>query len=304
MGGTVNHIMTANPSTPPHALDLLSTSPNFGTCAPPACIYGAPYIAFQIEGKWYVSSGNCHHWDCPRCGQLRAKAEYWRIVQGAVGLSEAGYPLYFQTITTRGKGLPVREAEAGYLAWTNRLLDAYRARVKKQGGYWAYVQVTERQKRRHPHSHILTTFEPGDLEDGFVEKWKTGTDGRFIEKVPVLRSPWLRKAVGRAGLGEQYDISRVKSPAAVSRYIGKYLFKQMAHTADWPKGWKRVRYSQNWPKPPDHETTGMALLSWDDWRALSRKTSVLVALDTDAFEYASWRLLEADTLIYRSKRAD
>lgn len=286
-------------------LDLLSTSPNFGTCAPsPKCSYGAIYIAYCVEGNWYVTQGNCHHWDCPRCGLLRAKEEYWRIVHGSAQLSEAGHTLYFQTITTRGKGLSVREAEANYLTWTNRLLDAYRARVKKQGGTWVYVQVTERQKRRHPHSHLLTTFHPYDIVEGYVSKWRTGKDGRFNEQVSVLRSDWLHSAVTRSGLGEQYDISVVRNHAAVSRYIGKYLFKSALHTTDWPKGWKRVRYSQSWPKEPEADVTGMPLLSWQDWEELSRLTWRVQAIGEDCFEYASWKLAESDTLVFRSKRKE
>jgi len=132
--------------TPP-SLDLFSISQKI-------CIYSAPFIAV-IEGKkGRIIQANCNHWDCPRCGILRAKHEYGRIVNGAKLLGET-HALYFYTFTCRGKTLPIHKAQKDYLLWTNRLLSNMRAMCRKEGGTWAYVQVTERQKRGHPHSHLI-----------------------------------------------------------------------------------------------------------------------------------------------------
>jgi hypothetical protein len=288
-------------------LDLRSTSqtkgtPDFDFAPPVPCIYNSPYLAYCREGKDYaITQGNCHHWDCPRCGVGRAKREYWRIVNGCAEIVQQGHSLNFITITTRGAGLSVAEAEQNYLLWTNRLLTNLRTKTARYGGFWCYVQVTERQKRKHPHSHILTTYKPFDSVEGVKENWHTGYTGRLeLEYVDALRSDSLQAAVCSSGLGEQYDFSHVRSERAVSRYVGKYLFKSSLLTV-WPKGWKRVRYSQNWPSNEIKATDGFVLLSWRDWENLAKK-AVRVSCDTDdTFDYASWKLRESDTIVTKRK---
>jgi len=291
------------------ALDLSSTSPNFGLVLPsqplPKCGYANVWFGYQIEGNKYgISQGCCNHWDCPRCGQIRAKTEYARMVYGIEQLGRADKPLWFQTITCRGRSLSRENADTGYLEWTNRLLDSYRARTKKLGQEWCYVQVTERQKRGLPHSHFLTTFQPGDLVDGCISKWKVIRGDLVETKVQALRSNWLHKTVIRSGLGEQYDISRVRSAAAASRYVAKYLFKQTMRDAGWPKGWKRIRYSQSFPKLPDIKTDAFVLRSQEDWNNLGKRAVVVIAADEDVREYAQWKLFNFDTIVKGRKHAN
>lgn len=260
-----------------YSLDPFSTSPTGGAFPTEGivqssgfkCIYGAPYFAYEREKRYYgVTQGCCNHWDCPKCGLARAKHEYGRIVEGCVSLSEK-HKLHFITITCRGKALSLREANARYLEWTNRFLDACRIKAKRSGKDWYYVQVTEKQKRGHPHSHILTTFDPEDIYLGHV--WKRdiwdGVSQNFRDL--ALRSDWLAQAVVNAGLGSQYDISIVRTAQAASRYVAKYMFKDDMFGTHWPKGWKRVRYSQSFPKLPERETSAFVLLSRFDWQKLA-----------------------------------
>lgn len=128
-------------------LDLFSTSPTYSEDCAVFCTYHAPYFAFHKHDKTYgVVQGCCNHWDCPRCGIQRAKHEYGRIVEGCKKLSER-YQLWFITITCRGKEMTAQEADENYGYWTNRLLDMWRLQSKRTHQTWAYVQVTERQKR-------------------------------------------------------------------------------------------------------------------------------------------------------------
>jgi hypothetical protein len=272
------------------ALDLFSTSQtkfDFGLSPSPRlkCINHAPYFAYVTEGNHYaVTQGNCHSWSCPRCGIGRAKQEYWRIVNGSLSLVEQGHTLYFLTITTRGAGLSVKEAEGSYLEWTNRLLTNLRTKATRNADYWCYSQVTERQKRRHPHSHILTTFDPHDAIEGVKPGYTTGKDGvkRYGDQ-KVLRSEILFQAVKSAGLGEQYDLSEVRKPEAVSRYVGKYLFKSSLLTT-WPEGWRRVRYSQNWPKTELEKSDAFALIKREDWYNLATCADTITCMGHDCFE--------------------
>jgi len=114
-------------------LDLFSTSPTSAlqerVALSSPCAYNAPFFAYQTEQKtWHVTQGNCHHWDCPRCGLGRAKQEYGRMVSGCRLLAEK-HDLFFITITCKGREITHEYAEENYGKWTNRLLDACRSKL-------------------------------------------------------------------------------------------------------------------------------------------------------------------------------
>lgn len=225
------------------------------------CEYGSPLVAYVINGRGFISQGDCNHWDCARCGIIRAKTEYRRIVDGCELLGKT-HQLYFWTLTCRGRDMPLAEAEEHYLEWTNRLLTNARTVAKRASMHWAYVQVTERQKRTraHPHSHIITTFLPTDAV-------KT-SDGVGAE---VMVSEWFSRANFTAGLGAQHKITEVRNSSAVSRYVAKYLFKD-TFSDRFPAHWKRVRYSANFPKPMPIQTEfSVQLFKPSDWRKVDNQ---------------------------------
>ena len=262
------------------------------------CTYNAPFFAYQIKLAHYgVTQGCCNHWDCKRCGVQRAREEYGRMVEGIRTLA-ATMPLYMLTITCQGEGESVEKSEELYGKRTNRFLTSFRSRVKRKGGQWHYVQVTERQKRRHPHSHFLTTSNPFDLYDGYVQKWKNGHDGNDgYKSVPALRSNWLSNALVKSELGEQYDVSLVRSTEGASRYCAKYLFKPSIFAGDWPKGWKRIRYSQDFPKLPGMTTDAFPLIDFHDWHLLSRRAAVVTVTDPNVLIDVEYHLAHGDTIV-------
>lgn len=286
----------------PATLDLFSTSPTTALqeryANSSVCIYNAPYFAYPTQGKtWAVTQGNCHHWDCPRCGLGRAKQEYGRMVEGCRKLAET-QTLYFITITCRGKEISHEYAEKHYGEWTNRLLDTARAKWKRSGKEWHYVQVTERQKRLHPHSHFITTFCPPVSSSTTVRKPKITASGQYEQFVSThLRSDWFAGQLRASGLGEQYDITKVQSAEGASRYVAKYLFKPSIFTTDWPKGWKRIRYSQKFPKQEEQKTDAIVLLTREDWVTLSEKAVVVTCPDLDVYEVVTTKLTGSDVLV-------
>jgi|SRR5919204_1404600 hypothetical protein len=286
------------------SLDLFSTSPTLfpDLCAFHRCAYNAPFFAVARAGKRFrVVQGCCNHWNCPRCGIQVARAHYGRIVAGAREIAQ-NQQLYFVTVTCRGKEVSVDEAKSHYLEWTSRFLDACYTRSKRADVDWYYVQVTELQKRGHPHSHILTTFCPTDVIDGFKDDWKRGRNGLLeCRKVKCLRSDWMREQVVKSGLGEQYDISKVRTVEAASRYVAKYMFKKSQFNADFPARWKRVRYSQSWPKLEKPKADAFVLLSREDWKSLADRAVVVDAETGDAYESASYFLRSADVIINETK---
>jgi len=286
------------------SLDLYSTSPTDAVkglvlSSVLRCEYGAPYFAFCRGGARYgVVQGCCNHWNCVRCGLQVAKQHYGRIVEGARELAKDN-DMWFITITCRGADLSEAEATKNYLAWTSKFLDACYTKAKRSGQIWSYVQVTEKQKRGHPHSHILTTFQPGDLIAGVVENWVTNASGeRAAEYRDALRSEWLQRSVCQSGLGDQYDISKVQTIEGASRYVAKYMFKKSQFESHYPKGWKRVRYAQSWPDQAKPKTDAFVLLSRDDWHSLARKAAVVDAESGDAYETASFYMQGSDTIVY------
>lgn len=264
-----------------------------------SCVNNAPYFAYKIEGKRYgVVQGCCNDWNCPRCGQQRAKEEYGRIVSGAREIGRTD-DLYMMTVTCRGKELTVADAEAHYLEWTNRLLDRLRLQTKRASKKWCYASVTERQTRDHPHSHYLTTYCPPDAV--FVAKGKPKfyyTQGEYYPaKHDTLQSETLERGCFECGLGWQYDISPLGSVEGASRYVAKYLFKASIFDTVWPDGWRRVRYSNNWPKMPKQETDAFVLLKTTDWLYLSRVALTVVTKDDGAKKFVTRKLSGSDTFV-------
>jgi len=263
------------------------------------CLNNAPYFAYQIEGKKYgVVQGCCNDWNCPRCGQQRAREEYGRIVAGARELGKTN-KLYMMTITCLGKELGLEDAERDYLKWTNKVLSRLRADCKRLGILWAYASVTERQDRGHPHSHYLTTYCPDDTTPIKKGEGKTYvTSGEvFPAKHDCLQTFYLEQSCVDAGLGRQYDLSELESVEGASRYVAKYLFKETVFSTKWPKGWKRVRYSQSWPKLPEIKGEAFILLTNFDWYKLGRLAVRIVTKDEGAKQFVGSKLFHSDVIV-------
>jgi len=255
-------------------LDLLSISQKI-------CTYSAPYLAMINGASGKIIQTCCNHWDCPRCGEMRAKHEYGRIVSGAQSLG-AKHKLYFYTFTCRGRDLSLDDAQRDYLLWTNRLLSTMRQRCKKEGGTWVYVQVTERQKRGHPHSHLLMAWIPSDA--------KNGRDDKGNE---CILSEWFKTAHHKAGLGTQCQITEVKSVEATARYVAKYLFKDAQFTR-MPPNWKRIRYSHSFPQKTETEKNQnieyMTVGKDHEWRAIAKLDISFVTDDINLYHIARRRI--------------
>lgn len=267
------------------------------------CVNNAPFFAYKVSDKGYnVVQGNCNDWTCPRCGDLRARKEYGRILEGCRTLAK-DHRLYFITLTCRGKGTSWEQAEAGYYTWTNRLLTTLRKSAKKYDVHWAYVQVTERQARGHPHSHLLTTYHPFDMTNGTKTTWKHTKGKPSATLLECLRSDYLERRCVSAGLGNQYDISEVKTVEGASRYVAKYMFKDTMFSTDWPKKWRRVRYSRSFPKLPEQKSDAFALIKNQDWRKLAQKAVVINPQNEAAYQAAYIAFYHADVIVRKVKDA-
>lgn len=263
------------------------------------CLNNAPFFAYQIKDKkWGIVQGCCNDWNCPKCGQQRAREEYGRFVQGARELAKTN-DLFMLTLTCRGRDLALQDAESGFYGWTNSLLTRLRTESKRKGKTWAYAGVTERQKRQHPHAHYITTYCPDDAV--FIAKGErksfTLSGNFFPAKHDTLQSYKLETACVECGLGEQYDISKINTIEGASRYVAKYLFHEDMFNTKWPKGWRRVRYSNNWPKLPEVKGDAFILLTSFDWYKLSRLAVIVQTKDDNASKIARRNLDHTDTIV-------
>lgn len=262
------------------------------------CVNDSPLIVIVphdgVPGR--VFQACCNDWLCPRCGRMRANEEYARLLHGADVLGDE-YTLYEITVTTRGD-VTSAEAEKNYLENTNTFLTACRTYAKRHDLPWYYAAVTERQKRGNPHSHLMTTFCPKDAVECLSDyKAYCEAVSRVNAKIPrrmrfspkpfdrlktgELFSEWLCLEAVKAGLGVQCHISEVRSIRGMSIYLAKYMFKS-ALEQQWPKGWKRVRYSRNWPKlERETDIEAFPLLRPADWERLARITEPVITTEPD-----------------------
>lgn len=253
------------------------------------CEFGAPFICWKDDKhRWNIGQGSCNHWECPRCGQIRARREFARMVIGALELTSGGERLFFITITCRGREMPLRQAEENYLRWSNRLLTASRANARKTNQEWAYACVTERQKRGHPHSHLISTWCPHDAE-GVEEDTELENGARAGKN--CLYSRWFVERNHSAGLGVQCNISEIQNPIGAASYLAKYFFKLALHEV-WPQGWRRVRYSRNWPKLEEHDDCeAFPVVTLRDWQKVARLPGKVYAQSVIELKAAYARLV-------------
>jgi len=257
------------------------------------CDNNAPLVyVHAMTGTRNIVQGCCNDWHCSRCGQIRARHEYGRMVNGATILSST-HSQYFVTITCRGRDVSRKDALKNYSMWTNRLLNSCRNKASRAKEHWAYVQVTELQKRGHPHSHLLTTWTPSDATP--YSKGDRLPNNRIASR-DGLWSEWFRSANTKAGLGIECDISIVQSPIAVATYIAKYLFKDLQVT-EFPPNWRRIRYSRNFPKLAAIENLdAYPLLTPQNWNNAARDASVIRCIGAHAYK-VSRATIKGDTLL-------
>lgn len=132
----------------------------------------------------------------------------------------------FITLTARGGKGRTRAASLEAFATGFPLLTR---RAKYYMGYFEYLAIPEQHKNGIVHYHLIAT---NTLAQRF---WK---DNAY-----------------EVGLGFMSHVKRIKQAGYAAKYVSKYVGKEFT-TAKWPKNYRRVRASRNWPKAslPEIET--------------------------------------------------
>lgn len=160
---------------------------------------------------------DCKTWGCSNCGEINRRRLVARAYHGAAKFMREGRKLAFFTITSHERLSAAATLEIWPKAWSK-----LRKRLARLHADFAYLAVPELHKDGRLHMHGLMT-DP-----------------------PTLR--WLKDNARACGLGYQDDLQEAYS-LGVAGYIAKYSAK-MLQFSNFPKGTRRFRTSQNWPKLP------------------------------------------------------
>ena len=325
------HDTTEKPNSGGYLLDLFSTTPTNDNLADksskyPRCYKNAPVIAIPSDGDkpGYLYQSCCNDWNCPRCGELRARYEYGRIVEGARKIQATTADLYMLTLTCKGDE-DLEASEANFGANTAKFWDALRIKAKRENVTLAYCAITERQRRGHPHIHAITNYAPpdnfsiydnydlycenvGSLNQIIPESMRFSPEklhdenGNLAIDFRQLFSFWIAKQAVNSGLGVQARLAIVDAVEGASRYIAKYLFKVL-QDEKFPKNWKRVRYSQSWPKlETDKATSAFVVMSRWDWYLVADDTA---GFKTNSFEvYNKAKRFQCENVEYKPEQKD
>lgn len=178
-------------------------------------------MGINPQGK--VFPIRCKRWDCPVCAPINALFWAIEVADGMNKLFEKGVKLWFITITQSGKVKTVAHAYKILHHQWGKFQNRARRWCEKNGIEMYYAAFVEGQERRQgmPHFHIIASFGPTERE---LKEWAV-----------------------KSGLGFKVDIQACSSKTGTAWYVSKYSTKS-SDAKVMPKGFRRCRLSQNWPK--------------------------------------------------------
>jgi len=178
----------------------------------------------RVEKQAILFNPRCKLWSCDYCAELNK--EFWihQATRGAILITTEGRKIQFVTLTSRPYATPTTGLYFLKKNWPllNRKLKYHTDKWRAALGYeWAYFMVPEHHKSGVVHCHLFAATHYDT-----VKSWK---DFAFS-----------------SGFGWRVDVQPLITPEQAASYVAKYLHK--GHGAEqWPKGFRRVRHSQNWP---------------------------------------------------------
>lgn len=166
----------------------------------------------------------CKLWTCPACGEMNKRQWAVKTYQGASKLAANGHTVNFLTITMHERTRGTYALKIWPKAWKK-----LRERASYQSGGFQYLIIPEQHKDGTMHVHAIETA-------GLGERW------------------WKDNARA-CGLGYMADEEEIRTPEGAAWYVTKYLTKSIS-VLNWPKGFRRIRTSQSWPKSSADQLQG------------------------------------------------
>lgn len=188
---------------------------------------GQPFVAARNDEQKAVIiyQPRCKKWSCAYCAEVNKAHWAIRCYHGAEVLQSQGRQLMFVTITCHEK-LTVSQA---LYVWPKAWKKLSARIAYREGRGRAYIAIAEQHKTGKLHVHMIS-------------------DWTFTNR-------WLKQNARNCGLGYMNEISPIETPKRAAWYVTKYLSKSLRILV-WPKGFRRVNASQNWPKLPKAELSG------------------------------------------------
>lgn len=201
-------------STPEKSTDAKRRLEYNRTSASNGCISTCPTSQRAFNEIGEIVHIACDQWACDYCGHILA----WRWAERVrYGIALWPGQAYFWTLTLPGW---VDSPSRGYEILPHRW--KILAQTLRREGEFQYAAFVEAHPHRNeiPHFHIISLMKaPKRLKDMAVS----------------------------AGFGHQAKEAQINGGTAAS-YVSKYTSKQ---GRQMPKGFRRVRISQAWPRLPD-----------------------------------------------------
>lgn len=202
-------------------LKALKNNPTVGGCE----AYNRPYLKAcdNTTQTVYFIRPDCKSWSCQPCAARRAAV--WRHVAsyGGDALLAQGLGLSFVTLTSHEV---VRSVTAGVAVW-RKSWPKLSARWRRRAPGAQYFYVGEQKKAMNFHVHMVTSAD--------------------------IQTRWYKDNARACGMGYEAKAVPVTSGIECGGYCTKYLVKAIA-VEGWPKYWRRINTSRNWPKPEEPET--------------------------------------------------
>lgn len=176
----------------------------------------------------------CKTWRCPACAEINRRLWIVKVAHGAEQLLEKSDQLRMITLTSHARLTADGSIAVFRDAWPN-----LRKRAQRRQKSMAYAMIPERQQNGRIHVHALSNTSLG--------------------------TRWWKDHGAAVGLGWRNEEEPVRSLWRAAYYANKYLNKETAQT-EWPRGFRRVRCSRNWPRLPKPERpSGWAFqaVEWD-----------------------------------------
>lgn len=215
----------------------------------------------RIEKTALLFNPRCKQWSCDFCAELNK--DYWihQATRGSIIIASEGREIQFVTLTSRGYTTPTSSLYFFKQNWPklSRRVKYETDKFRKCFGYeWAYFLVPERHKSGVAHFHLLAATH--------IRSEKT----------------W-KEFAHKTGFGYIVDVSPLISPDRAAHYVSKYLHKG-AGAEQWPKGFMRVRHSQNWP------ITAEAPLEGWEWTTYKHEETVWI--EKNALLDLGWEVVD------------
>lgn len=179
---------------------------------------------------------DCKQWSCPHCARRR-KAYLARKMYGGYTVYRASNPdqWYFSTITSH-QSLDTFEKTLWVMpkAWRKMKERIRRKHNKSSNDKWRYCMVPELHEDNRVHMHLITNAQITERQ--------------------------LRDDAASSGFGYIGDHSKLTSAEGAAWYVAKYIGKQM--DVDWPPKFRRIRFTNHWPEPPQAYDEGQDDMVW------------------------------------------